>query len=132
MSKRKPITSYLYFWVLMAILAGGLLGHFNPQFAVRLKPVGDGFIALIKMMIGPIIFCTVVLGIAGAGDMKKVGRVGIKAVTYFEIVSGIALVVGLLVVNILRPGAGFNVDPATLDASAVAGYAKSAAAQTTT
>jgi aerobic C4-dicarboxylate transport protein len=128
----KHLTRQLYFWVLVAIVAGAGVGYAAPETAVKLKPLADGFIALIKMLIGPIIFCTVVLGIAGAGDMKKVGRVGAKAVAYFEVVSGIALVIGLVVVNLLRPGAGFNADPATLDANAVAGYAKSAAAQSTT
>ena len=132
MPDRKPITSHLYFWVLLAILAGGLLGYFDPPLAVKLKPLGDGFIALVKMMIGPVIFCTVVLGIAGAGDMKKVGRVGVKALLYFETVSNVSLVIGLIVVNVLKPGAGFNVDPATLDTSAVADYAKAASNQSTT
>ncbi len=94
---------------------------------MALKPLGDGFIALVKMLISPIIFCTVVLGIAGAGDMKKVGRVGGKALLYFEVVSTFALVIGLVVANVIQPGAGFNVDPATLDARAVADYAKTAA-----
>jgi len=128
----KRLTGHLYFWVLLAILAGGLLGVADPAAAVRLKPLGDGFIALVKMLISPIIFCTVVLGIAGAGDMKKVGRVGAKALIYFEVVSTIALVIGLVVVNTVRPGAGFNADPATLDAAAVADYAKRATTQTTT
>jgi aerobic C4-dicarboxylate transport protein len=128
----KGATRHLYFWVVLAIVAGGTLGHFNPQAAVRLKPLGDGFIALVKMLIGPVIFCTVVLGISGAGDMKKVGRVGGKALLYFEVVSTVALVIGLIVVNVLRPGAGFNVDPRTLDAKAVEAYAKTAASQSTT
>jgi len=127
----KRITGHLYFWVLIAILAGGTLGYFDATTAVKLKPLGDGFIALVKMLISPVIFCTVVLGIAGAGDMKKVGRVGGKALLYFEVVSTFALAIGLIVVNVIRPGAGFNVDPATLDAKAVAGYAKSAADQST-
>lgn len=131
MAERKPITSYLYFWVLLAILVGGLLGHFNPQLAVKLKPLGDGFIALVKMMIGPIIFCTVVLGIAGAGDMKKVGRVGGKALLYFEVVSTLALIIGLIVMNLLKPGVGFNADPKALDPKAVADYAKAGAQQST-
>jgi aerobic C4-dicarboxylate transport protein len=126
------LTGHLYFWVLLAILAGGVLGYVDPAAAVRLKPLGDGFIALVKVLIGPIIFCTVVLGIAGAGDMKKVGRVGAKALLYFEVVSSVALLIGLVVVNTLRPGAGFNADPATLNASAVADYAKRATTQTTT
>ncbi len=128
----RRLTGHLYFWVLLAILAGGALGVADPATAVRLKPLGDGFISLVKMLISPIIFCTVVLGIAGAGDMKKVGRVGAKALIYFEIVSTFALVIGLTVVNTLRPGAGFNADPATLDSAAVAGYAKQAVTQTTT
>jgi len=128
----KRLTGHLYFWVLLAIVAGGLFGYLSPARAVALKPLGDGFIALVKMLIGPVIFCTVVLGIAGAGDMKKVGRVGGKALIYFEVVSTLALVIGLLVVNLIRPGAGFNVDPTTLDAGAVAAYAKTAHEQTTT
>jgi aerobic C4-dicarboxylate transport protein len=127
----KQLTRHLYFWVLLAILAGGALGYVNPELAVRLRPLGDGFIALVKMLIGPIIFCTVVLGIAGAGDMKKVGRVGGKALIYFEVVSTLALVIGLVIANTIRPGAGFNADPATLNANAVADYAKRAAAQST-
>src|SRR5262252_4134497 len=132
MAVRKRITSHLYFWVLLAIFAGVILGHFNPALAVKLKPLGDGFIALVKMMIGPIIFCTVVLGIAGAGDMKKVGRVGGKALLYFEVVSTLALIIGLLVMNVVKPGAGFNADPRTLDAKAVADYAKAGSEQSTT
>src|SRR5881394_1480279 len=127
----RRLTGHLYFWVLLAILAGGTLGYADPATAVRLKPLGDGFIALVKMLISPVIFCTVVLGIAGAGDMKKVGRVGGKALLYFEIVSTFALMIGLLVVNVVRPGAGFNVDSKTLDAAAVADYAKRAASQST-
>src|ERR1051325_8797712 len=127
----KRITRHLYFWVLLAILSGGLFGHFDPEKAAPLKPLGDGFIALVKMLISPVIFCTVVLGIAGAGDMKKVGRVGGKALLYFEVVSTFALVIGLLVMNVVRPGSGFNVDPASLDAQAVADYAKRAGEQST-
>ena len=128
----KGVARHLYFWVVLAILAGGTLGYVNPSFAVKLKPLGDGFIALVKMLIGPVIFCTVVLGIAGAGDMRKVGRVGAKALIYFEVVSTIALIIGLTVVNVVRPGAGFNIDPRTLDAKAVDTYARAAASQTTT
>ena len=127
----RRLTRHLYFWVLLAILAGGLVGYADPATAVKLKPLGDGFIALVKMLISPIIFCTVVLGIAGAGDMKKVGRVGGKALIYFEVVSTVALAIGLVVINVLRPGAGFNADPTTLDATAVADYAKRATNQTT-
>ena len=129
---KKSITSHLYFWVLLAIVAGGIFGYLYPSQAVQLKPLGDGFIALVKMMIGPVIFCTVVLGIAGAGDMKKVGRVGGKALLYFETVSNLSLVIGLIVVNVIKPGAGFNADPATLDAGAVSAYANAATDQTTT
>jgi aerobic C4-dicarboxylate transport protein len=128
----KGLTSHLYFWVLLGIVAGGTVGYLEPDTGVAMKPLGDGFIALIKMLISPIIFCTVVLGIAGAGDMKKVGRVGGKALIYFEVVSTIALVIGVIVANVLQPGAGFNADPATLDANAVADYAKRATTQTTT
>jgi aerobic C4-dicarboxylate transport protein len=125
------LTGHLYFWVLLAILAGGTLGYVNPGAGIALKPLGDGFIALVKMLISPIIFCTVVLGIAGAGDMKKVGRVGGKALLYFEVVSSFALAIGLVVANLLRPGDGFNADAASLDAKAVADYAKVAADQST-
>jgi aerobic C4-dicarboxylate transport protein len=125
----KRLTKHLYFWVLLAIFCGGLFGFVDPQDAVQLKPLGDAFIGLVKMLISPVIFCTVVLGIAGAGDMKKVGRVGGKALLYFEVVSTFALGIGLLVMNVLRPGDGFHVDPATLDAKAVASYAKQAQEQ---
>jgi aerobic C4-dicarboxylate transport protein len=104
----KNLHRSLYFWVLVSISIGILLGIFVPDFAVRLKPLGDGFIALVKMLIAPVIFCTVVLGISGAGDLKKVGRVGAKALVYFEVVSTLALAIGLLVANVLKPGHGFN------------------------
>lgn len=123
--------SRFYLIVLAAIVAGGLLGHFAPDIAVQLKPLGDGFISLVKMLIAPVIFLTVVLGVAGVSDVKKVGRVGVKAILYFEVVSTFALMIGLLVVNVLKPGAGFNVNPATLDASAVAHYAQQAHEQST-
>ena len=113
----------------MAIAIGIALGHFYPALAVDMKPLGDGFIKLIKMIIGPIIFCTVVTGIAGMEDMKKVGRVGGKALLYFEIVSTFALVIGLVATHVLKPGVGFNVDPATLDGKAVASYAAKAHGQ---
>ena len=119
----RRLMGHLYFWVLLAIFTGGLLGYVAPAKAVALKPLGDGFIALVRMLISPVIFCTVVLGIAGAGDMKKVGRVGGKALLYFEAVSTVALVIGLIVINVIQPGSGFNADPATLDAKAVADYA---------
>jgi len=127
----KSKASRLYLWVLAAIVAGGVLGHFLPDVAVSLKPLGDGFIALIKMLIAPVIFLTVVLGVAGAASARKVGRVGARAILYFEVVSIFALIIGMVVVNVLKPGAGFNVDPATLDASAVAHYAQQAHEQST-
>lgn len=112
----------LYFQVLLAIFIGILLGHFYPSFAVELKPLGDGFIKLIKMMIAPIIFCTIVTGIAGMQNTKKVGSVGLKAILYFEVVTTIALIIGLVVINVLKPGAGMNVDPASLDTKAVESF----------
>jgi aerobic C4-dicarboxylate transport protein len=120
--RRRPWYSILYVQVLIAIVLGVLIGNYDPEFGVKLKPLGDGFIALIKMMIAPVIFCTIVHGIASMGDLKKVGRVGIKTVFYFEAVSTIALGVGLLVGEVLQPGKGFNIDPATLDPNAVANY----------
>ncbi len=129
---KKPWYKVLYVQVLLAITAGVLLGHFYPAAGASMKPLGDGFIKLIKMIIAPIIFCTVVLGIAGMGDMKKVGRVGGKALLYFEIVSTLALIIGLMVVNLVKPGAGMNADISTLDAKAIAGYASKAQSQSTT
>ncbi len=122
----------LYFWVLIAIFTGGFLGWIRPELGASLKPIGDGFIALVKMLISPIIFSTVVQGIAGTGDMRKVGRIGGKALLYFEVVSTIALVIGLLVMHVLHPGRGFQVDPQSLDAKSVAHFAKAASEQTTT
>lgn len=116
---------------MISIFAGGLVGFAFPDTGVALKPLGDGFIALVKMLISPVIFCTVVLGIAGAGDLKKVGRIGGKALLYFEVVSTAALGIGLLVMHVLHPGAGFNVDPSTLDGGSVAKFAKAAAEQNT-
>jgi aerobic C4-dicarboxylate transport protein len=113
----------LYLQVIVAIGFGVVLGGLRPEWAVALKPLGDGFIKLVKMLIGPIIFCTVVTGITGVDDMRKVGRTGGLALVYFEVMSSIALLIGLLVVNVLRPGAGMNVDPRTLDPGAVAAYA---------
>ncbi len=116
----------LYFWVLVAVVAGALLGVWAPAAAVAFKPLGDGFIRLIRMLVGPIVFCTIVLGIAHMRDLPRVGRVGIKALAYFELLSTVALAVGMLVATLARPGAGFHVDPATLDAAAVAKYASAA------
>ena len=120
--KKPPIYKILYFQVLAAVVIGVLLGHFYPSLGTEMKPFGDAFIKGIKMLIAPIIFCTVVLGIAGMEDMKKVGKTGGLALLYFEIVSSIALVVGLVVVNMLQPGAGMNIDPASLDTKAIAAY----------
>ncbi|MXP49827.1 dicarboxylate/amino acid:cation symporter [Pantoea sp. Eser] len=119
----------LYFQVLMAIGIGVLIGHFYPELGTQMKPLGDGFVKLIKMIIAPVIFCTVVTGIAGMESMKAVGRTGAVALLYFEIVSTIALIIGLVVVNVVQPGAGMNVDPDTLDAKAVAVYAQQAEQQ---
>ncbi|MGZ3181599.1 MAG: dicarboxylate/amino acid:cation symporter [Telluria sp.] len=119
---KKPFYRILYVQVLFAILVGILLGVFYPSLAVAMKPFGDAFIKLIKMIIAPVIFCTVVAGIAGMQDMKKVGRVGGKALLYFEIVSTFALAIGLIVANVIQPGAGFNANPATLDTKAIAEY----------
>jgi aerobic C4-dicarboxylate transport protein len=121
-TRMKQGSHRLYISVLIAIVLGVLFGALDPQHATLMKPLGDGFIKLIKMLIAPVIFCTVVTGISGMGDAKKVGRVGFKALLYFEVVSSLALLLGLVVVNTLKPGAGFNVDPATLDAAAVADY----------
>ena len=128
---KKPFYKILYVQVLFAIVAGVLLGIFEPAYATAMKPLGDGFIKLIKMIIAPVIFCTVVAGIAGMQDMKKVGRVGGKALLYFEVVSTFALAIGLVVANLVKPGAGFNADPATLDASSIAQYTAKAHDQST-
>ena len=119
MKKRWP---HLYVQVLIAITIGILLGHFYPETATTMKPLGDGFIKLIKMMIAPIIFCTVVTGIAGMQAMDKVGRVGIKVLLYFEVVSTLALIIGLIVVHLIQPGAGMNVDVSTLDVKSLSAY----------
>lgn len=118
----KPFYRSLYFQVITAIIIGVLLGHFFPHTGEAMKPLGDGFIKLIKMIIAPIIFCTVVVGIAGMEDMKKVGKTGGLALLYFEVVSTIALLVGLLIINVVKPGAGMNVDVSTLDTKGIAAY----------
>src|SRR5262249_27516949 len=110
-----PLYRRLYFQVLLAIVLGILLGWVRPDLGVAMKPLGDGFIKLIRMVIAPIIFATVVVGIAKMGDMKEVGRIGIKALVYFEGASTLALVIGLIVVNVMKPGLGLNADPSTLD-----------------
>ena len=122
--KKTPIYKVLYFQVICAIVIGILLGHFAPHVGEMMKPFGDGFIKLIKMIIAPVIFCTVVTGIAGMEDMKKVGKTGGLALLYFEIVSTIALIVGLFIVNVVQPGVGMHVDPASLDSKAVEAYTK--------
>lgn len=123
---RKKIHQQLYFQVLTAIFLAILLGHFFPDAGVAMKPLGDGFIKLIKMIITPIIFCTVVTGIAGMRDMNKVGRVGIRALVYFEVVSTLALAIGLVVVHVIEPGAGMNIDASTLDAKSLSAYTTAA------
>jgi len=122
MAGGKPLYRSLYFQVIVAIVIGVVLGHFWPATGEAMKPLGDAFIKLIKMMIAPIIFCTVVIGIAGMEDMKKVGKTGGLALVYFEVVSTIALIVGLVIVNFAQPGAGMHVDPHSLDTKAVAAY----------
>ena len=128
---KKKFYQHLYFQVLFAISVGILVGHFSPETGTALKPLGDGFIKLIKMIITPIIFCTVVTGIAGMEDMKKVGRVGAKALLYFEIVTTLALAIGLTVVTIIQPGVGFNADVTKLDTKALAAYTTQAKSHST-
>jgi aerobic C4-dicarboxylate transport protein len=128
---KRPIYRSLYFQVLLAIGFGILLGAYAPATGASMKPLGDAFIKLIKMIIAPIIFCTVVLGIAGTENLKKVGRTGGLALLYFEVVSTLALIVGLVIVNVLQPGAGMNVNVATLDTGSVAAYTGAGKAQST-
>ncbi len=123
---RRPLYQSLYAQVLAAILLGGLVGHFWPEFGESLKPLGDAFIKLVKMIIAPVIFLTIVTGIAGMRDLGRIGRVALKAFAYFLFFSTLALIIGLVIANVVRPGAGLNIDPATLDAGAVAGYAAAA------
>ena len=122
----KKFYQNLYVQVLLAIGLGVLLGHFYPALGEQMKPLGDIFIKMIRMMIAPIIFCTVVHGIASTGDLKKVGRIGLKALIYFEVMTTIALALGLLTMNLAQPGAGMNVDPSTIDPKSVAGFANQA------
>src|SRR5260370_24815560 len=131
-SRKRPFYMGLSFQVLVGVAIAIILGYVSPATAVAMKPLGDAFIRLITMIITLVIFCTLVTGIAGMQDMKKVGRVGGKALLYFEVVSTLALLIGLIVGNVLRPGSGFNVDPTTLDARAVAEYAGQAKAQSIT
>ena len=121
-AQKPPLYKSLYFQVLCAIVIGIALGHFYPSTGEAMKPLGDGFVKLIKMIIAPVIFCTVVIGVAGMEDMKKVGKTGGLALLYFEIVSTVALIIGLLLVNFLQPGVGMNVDPASLDTKSIAAY----------
>jgi aerobic C4-dicarboxylate transport protein len=130
--RRKPFYTNLWVQVLAAVGLGILLGYFRPATAIAMKPLGDGFIRLITMIITLIIFCTVVSGMAGLRNLRKVGRVGGKALIYFEAVSTLALFIGLVVGNTVRPGSGFNVNPASLDTRAVADYAGQAKAQSLT
>src|SRR6185295_15450482 len=125
-SEKAPIYTHLYFQVLVGIALGVAVGYLWPKTGAGLRPLGDGFIKLIRMMIAPIIFGTVVVGIAKMGDMKSVGRIGVRSLVYFEIVSTVALLIGLAVINLVRPGVGINADPATLDVKAVAAYTTNA------
>ena len=129
---KKPLYKSLYSQVITAIILGVILGHLWPQTGAAMKPLGDGFIKLIKMIIAPIIFCTVVVGIAGMEDMKRVGKTGGYALLYFEIMSTVALIIGLIIVNVVQPGVGMNVDPASLDTKGLANYTKPGQMQTTT
>lgn len=131
-TNKKPLYKLLYFQVICAIFIGVMLGYFYPDLGAQMKPFGDGFIKLIKMIIAPVIFCTVVTGIAGMEDMKRVGKVGGYSLLYFEVVSTLALIIGLVMVNILQPGAGMHVNPATLDMNSVASYTHGAQPQSTT
>ncbi|WP_306402548.1 dicarboxylate/amino acid:cation symporter [Pseudomonas aeruginosa] len=128
---KQPFYKSLYVQVLVAIAIGIALGHWYPETAVAMKPFGDGFVKLIKMAIAPIIFCTVVTGIAGMQSMKSVGKTGGMALLYFEVVSTVALIIGLVVVNVVQPGAGMHVDPNTLDTSKIAAYAAAGEKQST-
>jgi len=121
-TKQPPLYARLYFHVIVGIVAGVVLGWVSPQWGIAMKPLGDGFIKLIRMVIAPIIFGTIVVGIAKMGNMKEVGRVGVKALVFFEVVSTLALVIGLVVVDVATPGAGINANAATLDASKIAAY----------
>ena len=130
--RKKPFYSNLWMQVLLAVGAAIVFGYFSPTRAIAMKPLGDAFIKLITMIVALIVFCTVVSGIAGMQDMKKIGRVGGKALLYFEVVSTLALMIGLVVGNVVRPGDGFNLNSATLDVKAVADYAGQAKAQSVT
>src|SRR5438874_7338174 len=126
LAHRKPIYTHLYVQVLAAILVGIVLGFAYPDLAKQMKPLGDAFIKLLRIMIAPIIFATVVAGIAKMGDMTEVGRVGLKALVYFELLTGLALVIGLVVVNVFQPGAGINADPNSIDTRTIQTYTQGA------
>jgi len=131
-STRTPLYAQLYVQVLTAIVVGILLGLLRPDLGAQMKPLGDGFIKLIRMIIAPVIFTTVVVGISTMGDIKDLGRIGVKTLLYFEVITTpIVLVIALVVVNVVQPGAGINADPATLDAGAVSAYATTAESLTT-
>ncbi|MFM0154460.1 dicarboxylate/amino acid:cation symporter [Paraburkholderia sediminicola] len=130
LASRKKWFQHLYVQVLIAVVLGILLGHFQPSIAESMKPLGDNFLKLIKLMVAPLIFCTVVHGIASMRDIKSVGRVGLKSLLYFEVMTTLALAVGLIAVNLFKPGSGMHIDPRTLDASAIAAYTKAAHEQT--
>ena len=121
-SARKPLYASLFVQVLSALVLGIILGVVVPDFAVGLKILSDAFLKLISMIVAPIVFCVVVHGIAGAGDLKKVGRVGVKALIYFEVMTTVALVIGLVLAYVFGPGHGMNIDPSTLDAKALSNY----------
>ena len=124
--KAATLFGHLYFQVILGVLLGVIIGFLNPALGESLEPLADAFIKLVKMVLAPIIFGTIVVGIAKMGNLKEVGRVGVKALVYFEIVSTLALVIGLVVVNVLRPGAGMNIDPHTLDTTPLASYTSAA------
>jgi aerobic C4-dicarboxylate transport protein len=128
----RALSKSLYVQVLVGIIAGALLGYYSPATGAAMQPLGDGFIKLIRMLIAPIVFCTVVVGIAQMSAMKELGRIGLRAIIYFEVVSTLALVLGLIVVTIVEPGVGVNVDPASLDPASVAAYTTAAKSMTTT
>src|SRR5579862_8690587 len=125
-SRIATLFGHLYFQVILGALVGVAIGCWHPALGEALKPLGDGFIKLIKMLLAPIIFGTIVVGIAKMGNLKEIGRVGIKALIYFEIVSTVALLLGLIVVNVVKPGAGMNINPGMLDSQSVAAYTSTA------
>src|SRR5882672_2255381 len=129
MSAARRVLGQVYVQVLIAVAVGTVVGVLFPHVGAQLQPIADGFIKLIRMLLAPIIFGTIVVGIARMGDLHEVGRIGFKALVYFEVLSSVALVIGLVVVNLLAPGAGMNIDPATLDGSAIAGFAVTAREQ---